>query len=412
MIKRIINSKDRKVLIENFLSLSIIQVVSLIISLITLPYIIRTIGFEKYGITVIAWSLINYFTSITDFSFKFTATREVAVCKNNIKKLSIIYSKVLTVQALLILLSCLLIIIVVYSYEPFYKERLIFWVTMPYLFGNTIFPDWFFQGMERMKYMTYINVSIKLIFMIFIFIFINEASDYWLYPLFQTLGYIISGLIGQWIMVRQYKVRFYWLKSKTIVHTFKDNMPVFINQFLPNLYNNTSTFLLGIMTNNTLVGIYDAVRKIINLGSTLMDIVSRVFFPFISRRKDAFDKYKTLMTYVGVLLTILPIVFYKVILWYLNIQYENIFAVLTILSIGLFFLSLYDIYGINYFIARRKDKIVMRNTIFSSIVGLILSYLLIYYFDILGAALTITLVRMFMGGGLYLKYLQVKKVAI
>src|SRR5690606_15004750 len=184
----------------------------------------------------------------------------------------------------------------------FYKERLIFWVTMPYLFGNTIFPDWFFQGMERMKYMTYINVSIKLIFMIFIFIFINEASDYWLYPLFQTLGYIISGLIGQWIMVRQYKVRFYWLKSKTIVHTFKDNMPVFINQFLPNLYNNTSTFLLGIMTNNTLVGIYDAVRKIINLGSTLMDIVSRVFFPFISRRKDAFDKYKTLMTYVGVLL--------------------------------------------------------------------------------------------------------------
>jgi len=118
------------------------------------------------------------------------------------------------------------------------------------------------------------------------------------------------------------------------------------------------------------------------------------------------------MTYVGVLLTILPIVFYKVILWYLNIQYENIFAVLTILSIGLFFLSLYNIYGINYFIARRKDKIVMRNTIFSSIVGLILSYLLIYYFDILGAALTITLVRMFMGGGLYLKYLQVKKVAI
>src|SRR5690606_30589747 len=117
-----------------------------------------------------------------------------------------------------------------------------------------------------------------------------------------------------------------------------------INQFLPNLYNNTSTFLLGIMTNNTLVGIYDAVRKIINLGSTLMDIVSRVFFPFISRRKDAFDKYKTLMTYVGVLLTILPIVFYKVILWYLNIQYENIFAVLTILSIGLFFLSLYNIY--------------------------------------------------------------------
>lgn len=408
MLRRIRDNKDHKSLVENFLSLSAIQVVSLLLPLIILPYVLRTIGLEKYGITVLAWSLINYFTSITDFSFKITATRDVAIFRNNRKKLSIIYSKVMIIQSFLQLLSYIVILIVVFSYKPFYDEKLVFFLTMPYLLGNTIFPDWFFQGIEEMKYITFINVSIKVLFTVFVFVLIKSSSDYWIYPLLQTLGFLVSGIIGQIILLRKYKIRFYWLKRKTIIRNTKENFPIFINQFLPNLYNNTSTFLLGILTNNSLVGIYDAIRKVTNLGGTLIDLISRVFFPFLNRRKNAFDKYRKLMTILGAGLAIAIIVFYKIILWYLHIQYEYSFAVIFILAIGLFFLSQYDVYGINYFIVNRKDKIVMKNTLIASLTGFALAFPLIHFWGIIGAALTITIARGYMGAGLYFKYKTTK----
>src|SRR5690606_4712383 len=160
----------------------------------------------------------------------------------------------------------------VFLYKPFYNERLVFFLTMPFLLGSTIFPDWFFQGIEKMKYITSINVSVKLLFTALVFLVIKKEDDYWLYPLLHTVGVLISVIIGQVILIRKYKLHFYWLRRRVILFTFRDNMPIFINQFLPNLYNNTSTFLLGVLTNNTLVGIYDAIRKVTNLGATLINL--------------------------------------------------------------------------------------------------------------------------------------------
>lgn len=404
MLKKLLQNKDRKKLVENFFSLSAIQIVNIVLPLITLPYVLRTIGLEKYGSIVFAWSLINYFTSITDFSFKITATRDVSVFRSSKKKLNIIYSKVMIIQSLLQVLSYMIIISVVFLYPPFYENRLIFFLTIPFLFGNTIFPDWFFQGMEQMKFITYINVGVKVFFTIFVFVLIREEADYWWYPLLQSLGFVMSGVLGQYLMIKKYKLKFYWVNKRILKDTFKSNIPIFVNQFMPNLYNNTSAFLLGLLTNNTLLGIYDAIRKVVNLGATLINLISRVFFPFINRKRGAFKKYSLLMTGVGLILAILPVLFYKIILWYLAIDYSQAFSIIAILSVGLFFLAQYDIYGVNYFIVNRKDKLVMKNTIIASSLGFVLAFPLIHYWGIVGAALTITLARVYMGSGLWYSY--------
>jgi PST family polysaccharide transporter len=84
---RKLKSKDGKTLLENFVSLSALQLIGMLLPLITLPYILRVIGFEKYGIIVFATSLIAYFMALTDFSFQITAVRDVAVFKNSQKKI-------------------------------------------------------------------------------------------------------------------------------------------------------------------------------------------------------------------------------------------------------------------------------------------------------------------------------------
>lgn len=407
-IKNKLRSKDGKALLENFVSLSSLQLIGMVLPLITLPYVLRVMGFEKYGIIVFASSLIAYFQSLTDFSFKITAVRDVAVFKDSQNKLNLIYSKVITIKTIFLLLSLLLIGLIVYLYPPFYEYKLIYGLCMLSLVGHTLFPEWFFQGIEKMRYITYLNLGIKAFFTLCVFVFIKTEEDFWIYPLLQSAGLIGAGLVGQLMLIYKYKLKFIWLPKRIIKSTITSNFPIFVNQFLPTLYNNTSIFLLGLFSAPTMVGIYNSILIVINLGIALLGIVSRVFFPFLNRKKDAFLNYKKMMLGIVSLMSICILVGHKLVFWYLNITYENAFWVLLILVIGLFGYTLANIFGLNYFIVHRQDKLVMKNTIRASVIGFILAFPLVHFLGILGAAINLSFSRWMMGGGLYIKYLNKK----
>src|SRR5690554_2975583 len=407
IIKKL-KSKDGKTLLENFVSLSALQLIGMLLPLITLPYILRVIGFEKYGIIVFASSLIAYFTALTDFSFQITAVRDVAVFKNSQKKLNIIYSKVITIKAIFLLLSIFLISLIVLLYPPFYEYGLIYGLSMLMLVGHTLFPGWFFQGIEKMRYITYLNLGIKVFFTLCVFVFIKTEEDFWIYPLLQSAGFIGAGVVGQFMLVTKYKLKFIWLPHRIIKKTITGNFPIFVNQFLPTLYNNTSVFLLGLFSAPIMVGIYNSILIIIDLGIALLGILSRVFFPFLNRKKNEFTNYKKMMLGVVFLMSVCILIGHKLVFWYLNITYDNAFWILLILVIGLFGYTLSNIFGLNYFIVHRQDKLVMKNTIRASVIGFLLAFPLVHFLGILGAAINLSFSRWMMGGGLYIKYLNKK----
>ncbi|MHC5310083.1 oligosaccharide flippase family protein [Myroides sp. LJL116] len=407
-IRKIIQSiqkGDGKVLFENFVALSSLQFVGMVLPLLTLPYVLRVIGFEKYGVIVFAASLIAYFQSLTDYSFRITAVRDVAIFRNSPKKLNVIYSKVLIVKSIFLILSLLIIATVVLLTKSFHEYKGIYALSSLMLVGYAIFPEWFFQGIEKMKYVTYLNLGIKFFFTLCIFLFIREEKDYWIYPLLQGLGLIFGGVVGQLLLTFKYKIKFKLLPFKYIKSTIIGNFPLFVNQFVPTLYNNTSTFLLGIFEAKAVVGVYQALLTVINLGATLLDIFSRVCFPYLNRKKGAFHKYKKLIFSIASLIFVGILTVHKIIFWYLDLNLKNSFWVLFILAFSLIGYTLSNIFGLNYFIVRRQDKLVMKNTVIASLTGFILAFPLIHFLGIVGAALNLCLGRWLMGGGVYRLYL-------
>ncbi|MGB4383693.1 MAG: oligosaccharide flippase family protein, partial [Bacteroidales bacterium] len=137
-LKKLSGNKDVRTLTENFVSLSLLRVIGLLLPLITLPYVLRVLGKSNYGIIVLATSLINYFTALTDYSFRITATRDVAINKNDKKQLDLIYSNVLTVRMLFCILSTIIILLIVLLYKPFRDEITVFSLTIPMLFGYVL----------------------------------------------------------------------------------------------------------------------------------------------------------------------------------------------------------------------------------------------------------------------------------
>ena len=408
-IKEKLKNKDAKTLLENFISLSALQLVGMILPLLTLPYMLRVVGFEKYGVIVFAASLIAYFQSLTDYSFKITAVRDVAIFKNSPSKLNLIYSKVLIVKGVFLLVSLFIIGVIVVISPSFYEFGQIYFYSSLLLVGYALFPEWFFQGIEKMRYITYLNLGIKFFFTICIFIFIKKEEDYWIYPLLQSAGYIGAGLVGQFLLVYKYKLKFVFLPFRIIKTTIQSNFPLFVNQFVPTLYNNTSTFLLGLFGAKSTVGMYQAIQTIINVGITVIEVLSRVFFPFLNRKKNAFLRYKKMMISIITIIIIGLSLAYKLVFMYLNIEDKQAIWIYFVLLTGLYGYALSNIFGLNYFIVKREDKLVMKNTLLASIVGFILAFPLITYFGAIGAAINLSLSRWLMGGRLYIKYRTYEK---
>lgn len=400
-INRVRNSKDGKVLVENFAYLSLLQVAGYIFPIITLPYLARVIGVDSFGKIAFAAAIIGWFNTVADWGFNYTATRDVAKNRGDKEKVSQIFSNVFWARCLLTLFSFILLILLILIIPKFGEISLLLIITFLMIPGQILFPDWFFQAMEKMKYITILNIISKLLFTIAIFVFIKEKSDFILQPLFVSLGFIVSGIIAMYYILVKWKIKLQKPNIKEIKLTIKNSTDVFINNLMPNLYNSFSIFLLGMFGGAVSTGKLDAGGKFVGLSQQFMAIISRTFYPYLSRKIDRHNLYAKINIYISLFISVLLFVLAPILIkLFFTPEFYDSIKVLQIMSITVFFMALTNIYGTNYMIIQGYEKKLRNITFISSIIGFILSFPLIYYFDFIGAAITITLTRGVLGSSI------------
>src|SRR5690554_835565 len=218
---RIKKNKDGRTLVANFGYLSLLQVAGYIFPLITMPYLARVIGVDGFGKIAFASAVVVWFQTVSDWGFNYTATRDVAKNRDDKEKVSEIFSNVLWARCLLMIVSFLLLLITIFIVPIFRENYAIILVTFLLVPGHIMFPDWFFQAMERMKYITILNLISKLLFTIAVFVFIKNKSDFILQPLFTTLGFIVSGIISMYVIIYKWQIRIKRPEFASVLITIK-----------------------------------------------------------------------------------------------------------------------------------------------------------------------------------------------
>ena len=278
--------EKKKRLFENIFSQGTLQIVNYVIPLIVLPYQVRVIGVEKYGLLAFAMSLITYFSIFVDFGFYMSATRDVSKNRHNTNSVSNVFNSVMIAKFLLMLISFIILLVLIAFVPIFRKDWLVFILSFTFLVGNTIYPTWFFVGQERAKYITILSVIAKLIFLVLLFVFVRKQSDYILIPLLNGLGTVIAGVTGLVYAIRKFDLKLYVPRFSTICKHYKESSQFFFASVAAAIYSNTNVFCLGLLSSNLVVGYYSAAEKVLNAIFGLRFPVDISLFPYMVKNKD------------------------------------------------------------------------------------------------------------------------------
>lgn len=404
------HSRNGKVLAENFAYLSLLQIAGYVFPLITMPYLARVIGVDGFGKIAFASAIIVWVQTVADWGFNYTATREVAKNRENIEIVSDIFSRVLWSRCFLMIVSFLILFILTSIIPQFRENANIIFVTFLMIPGHIMFPDWFFQAMEKMKYITILNLLSKLLFTILIFVFIKDEDDYILQPLFISMGFVLAGIIAMYYILVKWKIRLKKTSIKSIIRTIKSSTDIFLNNLLPNLYASFATILLGIFHGSTANGIYEAGTKFMYVAQQLLGSITRVFFPFLSRDISKHSIYAKASLIVSLAMSMFLFIFAPLLISiFFTPEFSDAITVLRILSFVLIFITIDSVYGVNYLIVRGFDKQRRTICLTCSIIGCAIAIVLVFYFSYIGKALSLVIANAMLGVISMIYAIRIKK---
>ena len=252
--------------------------------------------------------------------------------------------------------------------------------------------------MEDMKYITILNVVSKALFTALVFVVINKPADYIWQPLLNAIGYWVSGVIAMWFIYKHFGVRILKPSIPDIIKSIKSSANMFVSLILPNLYTNLSTILLRTTCGDIATGLYDAGVRFINLINQLFDVLSRAFYPFLSRNINRHKVYVGISG-AGSVLASLGLFFGAELLVdiFYTAEFSSAVIVIRIMAISPVSLFLINTYGINYLVLIGKEQLYRNIIITYSIIGLLITLVLTPKFGYIGMAMTITVVWLLRG---------------
>ncbi len=397
-----ITKRERKTVLENFLSLSTLQSINYILPVLVLPYLIRIIGAEKFGLIAFAQALTQYLIIFTDYGFNLSATRKISLCRSDKAKVNSVFSNVMAVKITLTILSLLVIILLVSMVEKFNKDRLVYILSFGAVIGNALFPAWFFQGEEKMKFISIINIIAGMLYAIAIFIFIRKPADYIFVPALNSLFFISTGLAGLCTAFKKFKLKFAIKGFSCIKDELISGWSIFVSVVSVNAYTTTRIFAVGLLTNNVLTGYYAIAERIANAFQTFpLESFSQAIFPrlssiFARNKKRSFklmNKLQDSVTFIFILVIPLAILSSPLIVRAICGQkFPEVISALRILLIGVFFVAI-NVFRVQFLLVCGKTQAYSKVHIKAALIGLPLIFASILYFSYLGAAISTVLIE-------------------
>lgn len=411
---------NNKVLVKNFTSLSLLQLANYIFPVITLPYLVRVLGPEKYGVINFAAAFSAYFVIITDYGFNLSATQEISVNRNDKEKVSEIFSSVLTIKIILFFLSSGIFFLIVNMFELFSNDAGLYSIMFIGVVGIVLFPLWVYQGVEQMKYILIINVAIRSVTVVSIFLLVKVENDYLLLAVIYTITQVMTGITGLFFAIRKFDLRYLFPSKVQLLEQLKKGWNLFLSSIWINLYTTSNVFILGLFAPNSVVGYYSAADKVRIAFQGILSSMSQSVFPYVNKLlAESYQKFLSfnrkllkISVMIGIIISSSLFLFAEpIVKIVLGNEYSPSVIVLRIIAWLPLIIFLSNVFGIQTMLPLNYQKRFSQILFLAALINLMISFSIVpSYFEI-GTAVSMLVTEIFVTLSFYI-FIRMKRIPV
>ena len=382
-------------LMDNFLSLTALQGINMLIPLITFPYLVRVLGVEQFGVFSFIMAVMLYAEIITDYGFNLSATKHISINSDNQVKINEIFSSVIMIKTVMAVLFFLFLLLLIATVDKFAENGSLYAYAYGLILGQVLFPVWFFQGIEKMRYITILNAVSKIIFAVAIFIFVKSAEDLFLVFVFYSLGSLVAGAWAFKIAVKKFGVRFSLQSRENYIYYLKDAWYIFTSRVGVQLYQSVNIIILGFFASNAIVGYYSIVEKIVRAGGSIIASLPQAIYPYLAKLyKESIPMFYKRNTQVSLALLVIMIPLAGVVHVYAP-EILSVFIggkppqiIVTLLQIltPLLAITVFATHFTNILVVLDESRLLNNIIIIAGLLNLVLVYPVIHFFEVVGLA--------------------------
>lgn len=382
-------------IIKNYIYNLLYQVLTILLPIITIPYVSRVLGANGLGIYALSTTYAQYFVMFGMIGLLSYSSREIAYVRDNDEKLNEVFWELNFIRFITMGLSTVLyIIIFIFTIKSSYKIIYIF--QMFIVLSAFIDISWFFIGIEDFKKVIMKDTTIKLIGVILIFIFVRREQDIYLYCLILALSQF-TGQIIMWLQLPKF-IRVRKVKFTNCIKHLKFSIALFIPQIAVTVYTMLDKVMLGIFSSDAQVGMYDNSQKIIKILITIVTSLAVVTIPKMSnlykngKNKEFSQNVYKSFSFVSFLA--FPMTFglmgicRNFISWFYGPGFEGIESMFYFGSWLMITLAWSSIVGSQVLISIKREKMFTIAVTTGAIVNVIFNFILIKKFEGVGTTIS------------------------
>jgi polysaccharide transporter, PST family len=278
-------------LLRNTISLYWLQGLNYAIPVAVLPFLIRRLGIEQYGLLAFAQAFAQYFVVLTDYGFNFSATRAIAQNQNDARANGEVFCAVMFIKTVLCMFGFGILLGFVFFVPTLRHNTNVMLLAYMTVVGSVLFPTWYFQGVQEMRFISLISGFAQLGSALFLFAFIHGPNDTLLALGIQSAGFLAAGLTGLVICLHKYQIVLRWPSMPIVKRNLLSGWHLFISTAAISMYTNTSVVLVALFSGTVQAGYFSAAEKFIRALNGLITPIGQAIFPYVntiaSQSRDA-----------------------------------------------------------------------------------------------------------------------------
>ncbi|MCQ5182026.1 flippase [Parabacteroides distasonis] len=381
---------------KNFAYKSVLTLSTYLINFITFPYVARVLGVERIGLVNFVDNTVNYFLLFATMGVGLLGVREIAAVKEDKKRRDQVYSSVLALNLLFTLVSLGIYLLCVVTIPKLCQYDELFYIGTAKILFTVFLVEWFFTGVENFRYITLRSILIKVLYIISVFLFVRDTSDYRLYFILTVGVVVLNALINQ-LYIREF-VRVRWNNIQLFKY-LKQNVTLGIYTLMTSMYLTFNVMYLGLVSNNTEVGYYTTAFKLYSVVLGFFTAFTNVMLPRMSSllangEKDRFQELVnrsfSVMSTCCIPLILCSMIMAPQIVYILSGPgYEGAILPMRIIMPAAFAVGVAQVLAIQVLMPMKKDKVLLVASIIGAVVSLLINLLVVPYIESVGSAVVL-----------------------